>query len=85
MAVVMMPPMNQSDTRSEVQPSMVLPSTCLIMPNTIMTRDIKVMASPVKVINFSGAMEKDVMPSMLNESIFFNGYFDSPNVRARRS
>lgn len=83
--VVIIPPINHSDTRSDVQPSIVLPSTCLMMPKIIMTREISVMASPAKVINFNGAMENDVMPSTLKASIFFKGYFDSPFVRARRS
>ena len=43
------------------------------------------MASPAKVINFSGAVENEVMPSMEKLIILPNGYFDSPAVRAVRS
>ena len=50
----------------------------------MVSNDISVIVSPANVINLSGAVENDVMPSIENESIFFRGYFDSPAVRAVR-
>ena len=47
--------------------------------------ETRVMRSPATVMNFNGAVENDVMPSMENDIILRSGYFDSPAVRAVRS
>ena len=82
--VVITPPMNHIDTISEVQPSIVLPIKCSYRPYIMVSNDISVIVSPANVMNLSGAVENDVMPSIENESIYFRGYFDSPAVRAVR-
>ena len=49
-----------------------------------MTKDTSVIKIPAAEMNFKGATEKEVIPSMEKLSIFFNGYFDSPASRALR-
>ena len=51
----------------------------------MMQRATSVMVRPAKVINLSGPVENEVMPSIEKLSILRNGYFDSPAVRAVRS
>ena len=83
--VVIMPPINHNDTNIEVQPCIVSPLKYFIKAKNIIKTAIKVIVNPIKVINFNGATEKDVIPSMLKANIFFNGYLDSPASRALRS
>ena len=45
-------------------------------------KENNVIVNPISVINFKGATEKDVIPSILKASIFFKGYLDSPASRA---
>ena len=83
--VVMMPPINQSDTSMEVHPWMVFPWKCSTSAKIIMMMATKVIANPMKVMKRRGATEKDVIPSMLKLSIFVSGYLLSPASRALRS
>ena len=70
--VVMIPPINQRDTSMEVHPWMVFPWKCSTRAKIIMMMAMSVIAKPMKVMNFKGATENEVMPSMLKLSIFFN-------------
>ena len=83
--VVIMPPINQSDTSMEVQPWMVFPWKCSTKAKIIIAIATNVIAKPMNVMNFKGATENDVMPSILKANIFFKGYLDSPASRALRS
>ena len=83
--VVMMPPINHMETSKEVQPWMVLPWKCSTKAKMIITTATKVIARPRKVINFNGATENEVMPSILKLSILVNGYLLSPASRALRA
>lgn len=83
--VVTMPPINHKETNMEVHPWMVLPSKCSTKAKIIIAIATKVIVNPIKVMNFRGATEKEVMPSMLKLSIFVKGYLLSPASRALRS
>ena len=78
--VVMIPPTNQIDTMSDDQPLIVVPKKYSTIPKIIIQNAIKVIPNPIKVINFRGATENDVMPSIEKESILCKGYLDSPAV-----
>ena len=73
------------DTKIEVQPWIVAPLKCSTKAKTIITMATSVIAKPMNVMNFKGATENDVMPSILKANIFFKGYLDSPASRALRS
>ena len=72
------PPIPQSDITMVVQPCTVCPKSHTIrkyISITILTVNTSV---PSDVIILIGFTLHDVIPSTANESIFFNGYFDSP-------
>ena len=58
---------------------------CSTKAKIIMMIATRVIARPRKVINFKGATEKEVMPSILKLSILVSGYLLSPASRALRS
>ena len=79
--VVIIPPMNHIETNMEVHPWMVSPLKYSTKAKTIITMTTNVIAKPMKVMNFNGATEKEVMPSILKASIFFNGYLTVSAIR----
>ena len=80
-----MPSASQTDTSTQIHPATGIPQQRQISAARSPNPDKNPTPIPTPVIRDSGLVLNEVIPSQAKESIFFNGYLDSPANRSLRS